>query len=155
MNCIRQGYRVVYEPEAISEEDFTDNVHSEFSRRIRIGAGNYQAFFWLLDFLNPAKGWPCFCYVSHKVTRWFSPLFLIAIISSCGFLFYLDTNVLYKIIFSSGSILIIASLFYKLIPLRLSRHIYYFLAMNLALILGLFRYLGGIKTAAWSRTERS
>jgi hypothetical protein len=27
--------------------------------------------------------------------------------------------------------------------------------MNLALILGLFRYLGGIKTAAWSRTERS
>jgi cellulose synthase/poly-beta-1,6-N-acetylglucosamine synthase-like glycosyltransferase len=155
MNCIRQGYRVVYEPDAISEEDFTGNIQSEFSRRIRIGAGNYQAFFWLLDFLNPAKGWPFFCYVSHKVTRWFSPLFLIAIISSCGLLFYFDSHVLYKIIFTTSSILITSSLFYKIIPLRLTRHIYYFLVMNLALVLGLFHYFRGIKSAAWSRTERS
>lgn len=155
MYCIRQGYRVIYEPDAVSEEDFTGNVHSEFSRRIRIGAGNFQAFFWLLDFLNPALGWPFFCYFSHKVTRWFSPLFIITIICSCGMLFYLDTHTIYKVIFSTGSILFLASLFYKIIPLPMTKHTYYFLAMNLALILGLFRYFGGIKTAAWCRTERS
>jgi cellulose synthase/poly-beta-1,6-N-acetylglucosamine synthase-like glycosyltransferase len=154
MNCIRQGYRVVYEPEAISEEDFTGNVISEFSRRVRIGAGNYQAFFWLLDFLTPYRGWPFFCYISHKVTRWFSPLFIILMISSCGLLFYFDAYVLYKMFFTTGMILITTSLFYKVIPLRLTRHIYYFLAMNFALIMGLFRYVGGIKSAAWSRTER-
>ncbi len=155
MNSIRQGYRVIYEPKAVSEEDFTGNVQSEFSRRIRIGAGNFQAFFWLLDFLNPARGWPSFCYFSHKVTRWFSPLFIIAIILSCGALFYLNGHIIYKVLFTTGFILMFASFFYKIIPLRLTKHTYYFLAMNLALILGLFRYLGGIKNAAWSRTERS
>jgi cellulose synthase/poly-beta-1,6-N-acetylglucosamine synthase-like glycosyltransferase len=154
MNAIRQGYRVIYEPDAVSEEDFTGNVISEFSRRIRIGAGNYQAFFWLLDFLNPLRGWPAYCFFSHKVTRWFSPFFLIGIILSCAFLFYFDAHALYKAFFTVGAILVLASFFYKVIPISLTRHIFYFLAMNLALIRGFFRYVGGIKSAAWTRTER-
>ncbi len=154
MNAIRQGYRVVYEPEAVSEEDFTGNVISEFSRRIRIGAGNYQAFFWLLDFLNPLRGWPAYCFFSHKVTRWFSPFFLIGIILSCALLFYFNAHALYKAFFTVGTILVLASFFYKVIPISLTRHIFYFLAMNLALIRGFFRYVGGIKSADWTRTER-
>jgi cellulose synthase/poly-beta-1,6-N-acetylglucosamine synthase-like glycosyltransferase len=154
MNAIRQGYRVIYEPDAVSEEDFTGNVISEFSRRIRIGAGNYQAFFWLLDFLNPLRGWPAYCFFSHKVTRWFSPFFLIGIILSSASLFYLDAHAIYKAFFTVGAILVLASFFYKVIPISLTRHIFYFLAMNLALIRGFFRYVGGIKSAAWTRTER-
>jgi cellulose synthase/poly-beta-1,6-N-acetylglucosamine synthase-like glycosyltransferase len=77
MNVIRKGYRMVFTVDAVSSEDMTENVKHEFSRRVRIGAGNFQAFFWLLDFLNPRRGWPWFCYVSHKVTRWFSPFFII------------------------------------------------------------------------------
>ena len=155
MNIIRQGYRVIYEPQAISEEDFTGNVGSEFSRRVRIGAGNFQAFFWLLDFLNPLKGWPAYCFFSHKVTRWFSPFLLLSIIVSCGLLFYFDVHVLYKIMFTTGAILILASLCHKVIPVRLTQHIYYFLVINVALIMGFFRYIGGIRSAAWSRTERA
>lgn len=154
MNVIRQGYRVIYEPEAVSEEDFTGNVISEFSRRIRIGAGNYQAFFWLLDFLNPLRGWPAYCFFSHKVTRWFSPFFLIGLIVSSSLLFYFDAHAIYKAFFTVGAILVLASFFYKVIPISLTRHIFYFLAMNFALIRGFFRYIGGIKSAAWTRTER-
>ena len=32
--------------------------------------------------------------------------------------------------------------------------IYHFTAMNLALLLGYFRYRRGIKSAAWERTQR-
>jgi len=155
MNVIRQGYRIIYELEAISEEENTGNIGSEFSRRVRIGAGNFQAFFWLLDFFNPLRGWPSFCLISHKFTRWFSPLFLLSAVVSCGMLFFRGDNDLYRILFAVGSFTVVSGLLHKLIPLRLNRHIYYFFVMNVALIFGFFRFLGGIKTAAWSRTERS
>lgn len=154
MNIIRQGYRMYFDANAVSYEEQNQGVGIEFKRRVRIGAGNFQAFFWLLDFLNPLKGWPWFCYVSHKVTRWFSPLFLLTAILSCGFLAKFDTAVIYKMIFVTGSIFAVSSVFFKFIPLPVMRHIFYFLAMNVALGLGFMKFLRGIKTAAWSRTER-
>lgn len=155
MSIVRQGYRVVYESQAFSVEDNTGNITSEFSRRIRIGAGNFQAFSWLTDFLNPLKGWPFFCFVSHKVTRWFSPFFFISAGISCSLLFFFGNETIYRMLFAAGIIFLITGFFNKIIPLNITRHIYYFLVMNLALILGFFRFVGGIKSAAWSRTERS
>ena len=74
MNVIRQKRRVVFDQEAVSEEDMTDRIGREFARRIRIGAGNFQAFFWLIDFLRTRAGaGRGFAIFSHKVTRWFSP----------------------------------------------------------------------------------
>jgi cellulose synthase/poly-beta-1,6-N-acetylglucosamine synthase-like glycosyltransferase len=154
MNVIRQGLRVIYEPEAVSEEENTGNIASEYSRRVRIGAGNFQAFFWLLDFLNPARGWPAFCLVSHKFSRWFSPFFLFAGFISSGVLFFRSGIDLYRILFASGSIIVLAGMLYKIIPVRITRHVFYFLVMNIALMAGFYRFLRGIKSAAWSRTER-
>ena len=126
MNIIKQGYRIIFDADAQSFEDITGNVASEFSRRVRIGAGNYQAFFWLLPFLSPFKGWPAFCFFSHKVTRWFSPVFFLNTILSCSLLFVLGGAEIYKMIFASGAILFIAGFFYKVISLSITRHIYYF-----------------------------
>jgi cellulose synthase/poly-beta-1,6-N-acetylglucosamine synthase-like glycosyltransferase len=155
MNVIRQGLRVVYEPEAVSEEDMTGHIKSEFNRRIRIGAGNFQAFSWLLDFFNPLRGWPAFCLVSHKFTRWFSPLFLLLATISCTILVFKSPQEIYRMLFATGSIIVLAGVFHKVISLRISRHVFYFLTMNVALLLGFKRFITGIKTAAWSRTERN
>ncbi len=155
MNTIRQGYRMIFAVEAVSEENTTENLKHEFKRRVRIGAGNFQAFFWLLDFLNPARGWPCFCYVSHKATRWFSPWFMLGALLSSFASVILKGPVVYGVLFFCGCAGIAAALSYRVIKLPLLRPLYYFLIMNTALIFGFFRYLGGIKTAAWSHTERS
>lgn len=154
MSIIRQGYRIIYEPEAVSEEDISGSMATEFSRRVRIGAGNFQAFSWLFDFLNPKWGWPWFCYLSHKVTRWFSPFFVVGATVSCAVLFFISELEIYKMIFTVGVVFLISGLCFKIIPLRISRHIYYFLIMNIALIFGFFRFFRGIRSAAWSRTER-
>lgn len=154
MNIVRQGYRMFFDETAVSYEAYNPEVGLEFKRRIRIGAGNFQAFFWLLDFLNPLKGWPWFCYVSHKVTRWFSPMFLLAAMLACGFLAWFDTAVIYKMMFVTGGIFAVSSLFFKVLPLPIMRHIFYFLAMNVALGFGFVKFLAGIRTAVWSRTER-
>jgi len=45
MNVIRRGYRMISNAGALSEEETTENIRHEFSRRVRIGAGNFQAFF--------------------------------------------------------------------------------------------------------------
>jgi biofilm PGA synthesis N-glycosyltransferase PgaC len=155
MSVIRQGLRVIYEPNAVSEEENTGSVVNEFSRRVRIGAGNFQSFVWLLDFLNPARGWPAFCLISHKFTRWFSPFFLLLAFISSGVLFLKSDIELYRILFATGSIIMLAGILHKVIPLRITRHVFYFLVMNVALMMGFFRFVRGIKSAVWSRTERS
>lgn len=155
MGVIRQGFRVIYEPQALSIEDNTGNVASEFSRRIRIGAGNFQAFSWLLDFLNPLKGWPFFCFLSHKVSRWFSPFFFVIAAISCVLLFLFGHSVTYKMMLAAGATFLVTGLLHRVIPLSITRHIYYFLLMNVALLCGFFRFMWGIKSAAWSRTERN
>ncbi|MFP4013102.1 MAG: glycosyltransferase family 2 protein [Chitinispirillaceae bacterium] len=155
MNIIRQGYRIIYEMDAVSEEDVTDKVSSEFQRRVRIGAGNFQAFFWLVDFFNPFRGWPSFCYISHKVTRWFSPFFLLVSFISCSALAFLNNMELYRFLLSCGLIFSVSGLLHQFFTLRISRHVFYFFAMNVALLLGFFRFAGGIRSAVWKRTERS
>jgi len=154
MNIIRQGYRIVYEMDAVSEEDMTDKVSSEFQRRVRIGAGNFQSFFWLLDFFNPARGWPWFCYVSHKVTRWFSPFFILSCFFACLLTALLGDSPVYKFLLSCAVIFSVSGLLYHQAPLKINRHIFYFFAMNLALLLGSVRFAGGIRSATWKRTER-
>ena len=154
MNVIRQKKRVIFEEKAISKEDVSGNLKMEFSRRIRIGAGNFQAFFWLLDFLNPFRGWPAFCFLSHKVIRWFSPLFLLGSCLSLLALYILTLNSVYFYILFIALLFVLLSVMHLFIPIKLVRSLFYFFAMNVALLFGFFRYLGGIKSATWSRTER-
>lgn len=154
MNVIRQGRRVIFTRQALSEEDITGSIKSEFSRRIRIGAGNFQVFFWLLDFLNPLKGWPAFCFVSHKAIRFFSSIFLTFSYILLGILSIITPLYVYRLLFGMGSLFIILACTYILIRLKIIRPFYYFLVMNVALLLGFFRYMGGIKSAAWQRTDR-
>lgn len=155
INVIRQGYRMIYEPEAISKEDISGDIKSEFKRRIRIGAGNFQAFCWLIDFVNPGNGWPSFCLVSHKFTRWLSPFFLILLAISSTILFFKSECDIYKAFFMSFFIIFLCGLFHKIIQLRFTKHIFYFMLMNLALIIGYLRFVKGIKSAVWSPTERN
>jgi cellulose synthase/poly-beta-1,6-N-acetylglucosamine synthase-like glycosyltransferase len=155
MNIVRQGYRVIYELDAVAEEDMTDKVSSEFQRRVRIGAGNFQSFLWLLDFFNPLRGWPWFCYISHKATRWFSPFFILLCLASCVAVAAFSVSPLYKFLLSCGVIFSVSGILYHQMPLRVNRHIFYFFAMNAALLLGAVRFAGGIRSAVWKRTERN
>ncbi len=155
MNIVRQGYRVIYEIDAVAEEDMTEKVSSEFQRRVRIGAGNFQSFLWLLDFFNPLRGWPWFCYISHKVTRWFSPFFILLSFFSCVVVAALSGSPLYKFLLSCGIIFSVSGVLYHQMPIRVNRHIFYFFAMNMALLFGAARFAGGIRSAVWKRTERS
>ncbi len=155
---VAQGYKVCFDNEAISHEETGISVDEEFSRRVRIGAGNYQSFSFLLPMLNPFKFSRFYFYTSHKVIRWFSPFLLLAILISSIVLS--GSHLLYS------TILYVQLLVYSLAAIGwiLNKHnthlpvvqpLYHFTSMNIALFIGFFRFIKGIKSATWDSTERA
>lgn len=157
MNVAKQGYRLVYDPEAIAIEEVAPNLQAEEGRRVRIGLGNYQALFNMPWALNPLLGWRFVAYVSHKVCRWFVPHFMILVFISN--LFLLDEQY-YQIIFCSQI------LFYALAYFGIKRQkqnkkistlvalIAFFVSMNFALIRGFIKYFSSNVQGTWQRTTR-
>ena len=88
------GLDVVYEPEAIAIEDVPDNV---LRRKRRIILRSLVTMKYVFTLLNPFKKRSVFIpYVSHKLIRWFSPLFLfLCFISS--FSLAKDSNIFWMI----------------------------------------------------------
>ncbi len=150
------GHRVIYDPEARAIEDVAPTLAAEFQRKVRIGAGDYQTLLGNPRFLNPLKGLPAFAYWSHKVLRWLAPLFLIGALAS---------NLLLVLRPFYAGVFMAQCAFYLLATLgyglqrhgkltRLTSVPLYFSLMNLALLLGMFRFLSGRQEVVWSATPR-
>lgn len=77
MQILRQGYRFVYAPEAISYERVSPSARDEVIRRARINAGRYQAIAMarqVVPFNRPVLVWQI---ISHKFLRPLVPFFMI------------------------------------------------------------------------------
>ncbi|MCU0645359.1 MAG: glycosyltransferase family 2 protein, partial [bacterium] len=74
---VAQGYRVVYEPEAISFEQSTTNFIEEYHRKKRIINRSFFSLLQFSTFLNPLK-YPVLSFqlFSHKILRWMIPIYL-------------------------------------------------------------------------------
>lgn len=157
MNVVLQNYRLIYESSAVAHETAPDSVNDEFKRRVRIGTGNYQAFFRLANVLNPfSVGIHFFTYLSHKVIRWFAPhiLVLCFIIN----MFLLDTALYIGLLLAQ--ILIygaaVVSLIYPpniKLP-RLLSLLLFFVNMNIALLIGFYKFITSNISPTWDRTSR-
>jgi cellulose synthase/poly-beta-1,6-N-acetylglucosamine synthase-like glycosyltransferase len=81
MHVVRQGFRVVFIPEARAW-DVADQGHErEFSRKVRTLSGNYQLLQlapWLLSSRNPIR----FEFISHKLLRLLAPFLLVTMFVS-------------------------------------------------------------------------
>jgi cellulose synthase/poly-beta-1,6-N-acetylglucosamine synthase-like glycosyltransferase len=151
-----QGYRVVYDPEAIAVEEIAPTWAAQFARRVRIGAGNYQTFFAHPEYLNPRHGFLAFSFFSHRVLRWLSPFLL-----PVGFVFsvLLSAQPFFAIWAAAEAVFYLTAavgwwLRKKARPLRWCSAPFHFCAMNLALVFGLVRFLRGQQALAWQPTPR-
>lgn len=81
MEVVRQGYRVVFDPQAIVYDTPSESSDIEFHRKRRTLFGNYQLLRlspWILGGRNRIR----FQFVSHKVCRLLVPYFLLLILVS-------------------------------------------------------------------------
>jgi cellulose synthase/poly-beta-1,6-N-acetylglucosamine synthase-like glycosyltransferase len=156
MQIRAKGYRVVYDPQASAFEETAGDARQEFQRRQRIGAGAFHALRYTWRMLLPSAGSVCFSYWSHKICRWLAPFALFfALVAAL----LLAAHPFYRFAAIGGITAIAAASYGYSLEVRgraagVFAVPYYFLSMNLALMLGFFRFLAGTQTAVWRRTAR-
>ncbi len=156
MSILSKDKLAILEKQAICYEDVSNEVGEEFKRKTRIQAGNFQNLevYWkLLLKLNAVA----FCFFSHKVIRWFGPLFIL--MAYLGNLLLIH-HPFYFITFLLQNILLISPVIDQLLKrinvnIRLLRFASYFIMMNIALVKGFQMYRQGVKTSVWSPTKRN
>ena len=155
-DIIRKGYRVIYEPEAISKEEASIVLEDDFNVKARMVSGGYQTLAYYSSMLFPPKNYFAFQFIAHKVLRWCMPLLLILLFIANIFilkgfyllffclqlLFYLLAGYAYYEKSKNHNI----SILY--VPL-------YYCSMNLAALYGFYYFLRRDKVInIWKKAER-
>ncbi len=166
MEAMRQGYRVYYEPKAISYDDASSNMNDEFKRRARINAGRYQALF-SAGYLRAPTLDLTFRLFSHKFLRPLTPiLMLLTLITNVLILLWpgaFNTPAFLMLPAWLWGVLLAGQLaFYALAALGLlaekrgihSRVLnvpYYFVSSNFAALVGLWRWIRNTQRVTWQK----
>ena len=153
-----RGWKVPFAADALAFEHTAEDAGKEFVRRARIGAGNWQALARVPEVLDPRAGFVAFAFLSHKLLRWTTPLLLaIALLANLaaaaepgawGYRALLSAQVGFYLLAAAGRLGAGGP------ARRLASVAHYFVAMNAALALGVWRFLRGTQRATWQRTDR-
>jgi len=82
MNIVRQGFRVIFEPDAIAIDQLSASTEAEFARKVRTIAGNFQLFARQPWLLKPHVNRLWLQTFSHKFLRLSGPLLLLLAMAS-------------------------------------------------------------------------
>jgi cellulose synthase/poly-beta-1,6-N-acetylglucosamine synthase-like glycosyltransferase len=157
MNVINKHEKAISDTEAVVYEDVSNSLKEEFSRKVRISAGNFQNlkhFAFLL--LKPFSIWS-FCFISHKMLRWLAPFLWLIVITTNILLikssFFFSLLIILQVIFLllPAFDFLLKKLNVHLVPARFFTHL---LFMNIALFVGFIKYLKGIRSGEWTPTKR-
>lgn len=153
---VMKGFRVVYEEEAICFEETTTKSSKEWSMRVRVIRGGMTGLLFAKKILNPFQ-YPLasFQLISHKVLRWMVPLFMIFFATVTLQAVLADPEYLV-----GQLLLIIQVLFYgsaamayllekKGIHLKITAIPFYFVVVNLAALVAMFKMLNHTLEATW------
>jgi len=153
---LRTGCSIEYDAEALAFEETPAAMAAEFKRRARIGTGGFQSLPVLSTLLNPAWGWISFTYFSHKIARWCCPFFLIGTFAASLLLagqhpydILLAAQIGLYAVAGAGTRLTSPGPASKCLRLTTL-----FAGMNLALLVGFWRWVTTEPHGAWSRTAR-
>ena len=155
MLILRKGFHCINEQKARVFEDVSNESWIEFKRKIRISAGNFQnlSVFWPMLFRFDGIS---YAFFSHKFLRWILPFFMAYILISTAFLSDQLAYGVIHVLFLIPLTLYIPDYLGKKINVHVKwlRYIVHFTSMNIALFLGFFKFLGGVKSSIWEPTKR-
>ena len=154
MEVVRQGYRVVLEPDASAWEPGSRSASDEMMRKSRVVAGAVQL---LARGTRLPRRPPQIVYslLSHKVLRWLSPALIVGTFATS--LWLAPVGLLYgaaalgqMAMFGAGALGCVRVL--RRLPFVGLAH--YFFLVHVAAALGLLRGLAGRQPVAWRRFAR-
>ena len=154
MRIYERGNDMVYADNAIAEEKLVTTDLEEFSRHVRDGAGHFRAMVYFWRLLNPMRVKRFFFYVSHRVLRWMVPFLLILAIIANGFLAIQPSVYRTILIIHLIGYFLIGVVHFFGIRRKLLYLPYYFILINVALLVGFFKNILGFQKTAWDSTRR-
>jgi cellulose synthase/poly-beta-1,6-N-acetylglucosamine synthase-like glycosyltransferase len=154
MSVIKNKGRVIFDEEAICYEDLPTESAEEFKRKIRISIGNFQNLVAFKKLLWPFWSAIAYSFISHKILRWLTPFFLI-LLFLVSFLLSFD-SFFFQVLALVQCVLFLSPLAIPYLQwMKPALFVAHFYNMNLALLIGFFRYLKGVKSSVWQPTPRS
>jgi cellulose synthase/poly-beta-1,6-N-acetylglucosamine synthase-like glycosyltransferase len=157
MKVLEQNKKMVYENDAVAEESIAPSLNAEFRRKIRNNAIMISTIKALKKLMTPAFGLTAFAFWSHKVIRWFTPILLLLILitnillihTSIVFQILLYIQLCFYLISFSGFIFRARSFYPKFLVMP-----FYFTMTNIAMFIGLVKFITGTQTSFWQSTPR-
>jgi len=148
-----QGYRVIYQPEALLYEDALASTSDEFRMRVRVGLRAFHALKDKANLLNPFRygifAWQLF---SHKVMRYMAFLFMIfALLVNIPLA--IGDQVFWKGMMAAQILFYLTAIFghsqrHRNLP-RMVSLVYYLCVLNVASALAWVQFLMGRKQVIW------
>ena len=154
-DIVSQGYRVLYEPAAHSSEYASISIADDFHVKVRMVAGGFQSLFINWRLFLPPRSWFAWAFLSHKLLRWLAPGFLIVLFLAS---LWINDGPYRRLLLAQ--LLFYGVAFYGYLrirrgPLPLLVYVpFYFSAMNLAALFGLFRFIAGRQSTQWRKAQR-
>lgn len=142
LSIVRQGYRSVIAPGAQVFDSWPQRAGSEFSRKVRTLAGNFQLMKrapWILTLENRTV----FQFISHKLLRLVVPYLFLVLLASSGILS--KDSLVYATLFAlqaAGWLLAAIGLRFRIPVLdRITGPAGALLLLNAAAVLGLYKFV--------------
>lgn len=150
---IQQGLRTVFEPEAVCTEETNQRIDNELKMRVRVITQTFTDLWRHRQMLNPFRsGFYAVQLLSHKVMRYLVPLFLLAILAASGILASgsLFFGILGAVQVACYAGAALAAVLDRLgIRSQLLAFPQYFVLVNLASVIALYKLLRGERYARW------
>lgn len=159
---LKAGKAAIYEPQAIGSEETSLETYGEFHRKVRISQANFNLLSKYTPLLNPLRGLVAYGFFSHKFLRWIAPVLMMVLFASNAVLLTRQLPFYYAAFGAQVLLYTVAGFGYaRNGKTRKSKFLlipFYFVSMNLALLIGMFRAMfhrEGDKGGMWNRIERS
>lgn len=153
LRVLEQGHRVEFAPAARAVEPACATASAEMVRKVRIGAGGWQALGLTRGMLHPRHGLRAFAFFGHKLLRWLVPLFLLAALGANVGL--LDAPLYRSLLALQGAGMLLSLAAYRRPLPKFTRPVSYFYLMNYSLLCGFLRFVTHTQRVTWERPAAS
>ncbi|MEZ5009988.1 MAG: glycosyltransferase [Chitinophagales bacterium] len=157
-HVVKAGKQAIFNKNAICYEAVSGDLKEEFRRKVRISTGNFQNTAYFFPYLLKLWKTHNLVFILHKLLRWLSPVFALAIlvIAAIGSVHNSIWRNFYVIMISLLVGIPVLNYLLNQLNLKLKwlQGLSYLIIMNIALFIGLIKFIKGVRTNVWEPTKR-
>ncbi|MBI9070458.1 MAG: glycosyltransferase [Melioribacteraceae bacterium] len=157
LNVLSKKFKFKYCYESFATEDVGKDVSTEYKRKVRFAATNFQTLLNFKNLLFNQNLLVSYAFWSHKVIRWFFPFITLFVLLMTIYLLTYSNIYLFILILqlSFYFLAIIGAVFSRFgIRIKVFSLPYFFVLANYAIIRGFIKFLRKEHSTVWESTQR-